>query len=344
MQTVTDTLQPEIMASVLTGIVNSPLPEHVGEHKAELVFPLFHYSLSAPVVEMVVVADSRQTTVKIAVDEAVTMVCELKGKRLNGKDEMEVGIYFENAADKARASFVASTLQCLLWLAGPMKLRIPALGLDLEVEFTAPLEEVNQTMHIRHLAYRLMVIERAFDRKLAGSLLFFNADVDRITFVYHAVIDRSFVWPFFQAQFPFPANEQSLDILKDADRPSIRRLNVAHYGANVLGTSLSLGRAIVTIENGVIVNVEEIGRELGTLDGHEFPALIKSLTGRATYEFPEAPRLSETKWDKRVEEFLALDQQLDEAIFQAANQLAAQSLADLSEEEKAEVTARPQFD
>ncbi len=344
MQTVTDTLQPEIMAGVLTGTVYSPLPDRVREHQAELVFPAFHYSLSAPVVEMFMVADSGQSTVKIALDEAVTMICELKGKRLNGREKMDVSVSFENAADRARASFVAATLQCLLWLAGPMKLRIPALELDLEVEFIAPLEEVNQTMHIRHVAYRLMVIERAFDRKLTRSLLFFDADVDRIAFVYHAIVDRSFVWPFFQAQFPFPANEQSLDILKDADRPSVRRLNVAHYEADVLGVSLALGRAIVTIENGVIVNLEEIGRELGTLDGHEFPALIKSLTGAATYEFPDAPRLSETKWDKRIEEFLALDRQLDEAIFQAANQLAAQSLADLNEEEKAEVTARPQFD
>ncbi len=344
MQTVTDTLQPETMASVLTGTVNSSLPEQVQEHKAELVFPVFHYALSAPVVEMFMIADSRQTTVKVAVDEAVTMICELKGKRLNGKDEMEVGFYFENAADRARASFVAATLQCLLWLAGPMKLRIPALGLDLEVEFTAPLEEVNQTMHIRHVAYRLMVIERTFDQKLARSLLFFDADVDRISFVYHAIVDRSFVWPFFQAQFPFPANEQSLDILKGADRPSVRRLNVAHYEADVLGKSLPLGRAIVVIENGVIVNIEEIGRELGRLDGREFPVLIKSLTGTATYEFPDAPRLPETKWGKRIEQFLALDGQLDEAIFQTVNRLAALSLADLSEEEKAEVTARPRFE
>ncbi|MGH9834414.1 MAG: hypothetical protein ACREBD_18000 [Blastocatellia bacterium] len=344
MQTVTDTLPPEIMAGVLTGTVRSALPDRVREHTAELVFPAFHYSLSAPVVEMFMVADSSQTTVKIAVDEAVTMICELKGKRLNGKEEMEVGVYFENPADRARASFVAATLQCLLWLAGPVSLRIPTLGLDVEVGFTAPLEEVNQTMHIRHVAYQLMVIERAFDRKLARSLLFFDADGDRISFVYHAIVDRSFVWPFFQAQFPFPASEQSLDILKDADRPSLRRLNVAHYEADVLGKSLPLGRAIVTIENGVIVNIEEIGRELGTLDGHEFPALIKSLAGVATYEFPDAPRLSETKWDKRIEEILALDRQLDEAIFQAVNQLAALSLADLSDEEKAEVTARPQFD
>ena len=346
MQTVTDTLQPEITIGALAGTFSPPFPDLLQEIRAEIVFSGFGYSLSAPVVEISPAADSQQLTVKVAIDEAVIVACVVKEGRVDGgvETQLEAGIYFESSAGQARALFIASSLQALLCLAGPIHLRIPALRLDAQLNFTAPLQEINQALYARHIAYRLMVIERAFNLKLAVPASISRDDEDRISFVYYAIVERSLVWAFFQGWFPYLATEQARALLNSAAQPGACKLKLSHYDKEVLGTNLALGPATLTFEKAVIVNVEEVRRELERLDGHEFQVLIRSLNGAVKYEFADAPRLPDGKWDRLIEELWGLESQLDETIFQAVNQLAAGSLAGLTEEEIAEVTARPELD
>lgn len=335
MQTITIATQPEIAAGVLAGRFSSPLPDLLQESRADLYFPSFHYSCAAPIAGFSPADDSQPAVIKIAIDETVTMVCALQGSPVsNGEEEqMEVEIQFERAASLPRAAFIVSSFQALLWLAGPIHLRIPALQLDTQLNFTAPLSQISQALRRRQIAHRLMVIERAIDQKLAYPTYLTDTDFNRIFFVYQAIVDRFFVWPFTPNQFPFRADESAGALLNEADCPSACRLNVARYESEVLGKHLILGQAIVTVENAVIGNVEEVRREVERPDGHEFQVLIKSLSGTASYEFPDAPRLPEVKWDKLIEELLALEAQLDESLFQAVNQLVAGSLPDLTDEE-----------
>jgi hypothetical protein len=64
----------------------------------------------------------------------------------------------------------------------------------------------------------------------------------------------------------------------------------------------------------------------------------------ADYQFLDAPSLPDDAWDKLVGEMIELDEKLVNNLFKDVNDLAAGSLADLTEEEKLEVTIRPQFD
>lgn len=350
MQTATKTLQPEIGVSLLSGTLLSPLPMLLQRGSAEITFPYFHLSLPVSLVEISPTPGSRQITIKVEVDNDVWMVCLLNQGLTNGHAtaDTEATVYFQKSVDPTtdhpRAAFIELTLQAMLWLAGSAQLRIPTLGGDIQLSFTAPLREVGQALSHRQLAYRLMVIEQAFDLRLANTF-YVPADVaERVDFVYHAVTDRSFDWQFIQGMFPYQATEQAELLLSDSEQPNDCLLNLVYFYEELLGNTLSLGPAKITVKDAVIANTEELRHELKLLDGHEFQVCIKSLTGTANYHFPDAPHLPINSWDELVGNLVKLQDKLVDSFFNAVNELAAATLSDLTEEEKAAVTERFSFD
>lgn len=79
-------------------------------------------------------------------------------------------------------------------------------------------------------------------------------------------------------------------------------------------------------------------------DGHEVEGQVRSLTGTALMETLEAPRLPADAWDPSEQALIALEPILSARLADQYNSLAASTLEGLSEEEKAELTARPEFD
>jgi hypothetical protein len=57
-----------------------------------------------------------------------------------------------------------------------------------------------------------------------------------------------------------------------------------------------------------------------------------------------APRLREPGWDPSIQALIDLEPQLDARLADRYNALAASTLDDLTEEEKRDVTARPELD
>jgi hypothetical protein len=157
-------------------------------------------------------------------------------------------------------------------------------------------------------------------------------------------VDRVFAWKFYQDSFPFSANDRARELLIGMDGKQPFRFEVDCLQQVLLGRTLNLGQAKLTVQNAALVNPEEIERDLQKLDGHSFDVFIRSLSGLANYQFLDAPSLPDDVWDKLVEEMIELDEKLVNNLFMAVNELAAGSLADLTEEEKSEVTIRPQFD
>jgi len=337
MQTVTGTTQSVVTDSILAGAFISQAAKHEHKSLAEVALPAFHYSFAAPLVETVTEIESKQTRIKIAVDETVLMIISLR-KGETDTDASDVRIYFEPKAISARAEFVAATLQALFLLGGSINLSVPALQLEMPLKFDAGLEEAGPILRKRQIAYRAMVIESAFQQPLGWPLLLTNTEADQVSFVYHALTEHPFVWHYHQGEYAYRADENALKLLDEPDRPSNPRLYDNNYSVEILGEKLPLGRAIITVENAVLVNVDDVRRELAILDGHEFRLIIQSLAGLATFDFPEAPQASTNLWDKRIKELVALEQPLDEKYFQAVNDLAASTLSGLTAEEKASIT------
>ena len=192
MQTVTGTTQSVVTDSILAGAFISQAAKHEHKSLAEVALPAFHYSFAAPLVETVTEIESKQTRIKIAVDETVLMIISLR-KGETDTDASDVRIYFEPKAISARAEFVAATLQALFLLGGSINLSVPALQLEMPLKFDAGLEEAGPILRKRQIAYRAMVIESAFQQPLGWPLLLTNTEADQVSFVYHALTEHPFV-------------------------------------------------------------------------------------------------------------------------------------------------------
>ena len=167
--------------------------------------------------------------------------------------------------------------------------------------------------------------------------------MERIIFTYRAIVDRSFVWPFVPTEIRELATRETLDQLPSKDNP-IYESPPTRVIKSVLGEPISLGRGTLVIEDFFILNDDAVRRELAINDGHPVEFVVDSVSGQAKYYMLEAPLLPDTPWDSKIQKFIDLESQLDARLVERYHALAAATLADLTEEEKAEVTARPELD
>ena len=312
---------------------------------AELVFPTFDLSL-AVLIESIWSAKKQQLIQKVELDQEVTFVWQSVGRPIERGEKISLlgAAEINLVSPRPEAHFIAATLQSLLMLDEQAVLRANQPELSTSIHFADSLKAVSRFMQRRQLAYRLMSIEKAFNKEFSIPHFISNDERSRIDFVYHAVIDRSFTWHLWQEPYPFLANELARQFLVKLNGIDPFMIEIGNYQETLLERVLNLGEVKVVIQNAALVNPGEVNNELQRLDGHSFEALIKSLSGLATYEFTEPPRLPDSPWDKRVNQFIELEEKLDESFFQAVNQLAAGSLDDLTDQEKAELTERPTFD
>ena len=109
----------------------------------------------------------------------------------------------------------------------------------------------------------------------------------------------------------------------------------------LFGQQIFLGAESLLVENKVIENFDYVIRELAQNDGHKMEVVVRSLTGQGRYDFPNAPRLPDAPWSSTIQPLVNIEQQLDARLVECYHALAAATLAGLTEEEKAEVTVRP---
>lgn len=333
MATAISAQEHEMTASIVA--LNYPLPDVSADLPVELIFPEFDYSLSAPLVERSSTADFQWTTIKAEVDEDVLVVCRLKGSRIAGSEKMrseELAINFEIKSSRPRARFVAATLQAMLGLSGTVRLRIPSLGLDAPLQFSLPLDKIARLIHGRWISYQLMVINRACGLFIPEPSQLSREEQDRISFAYDAIVERGAERHFYQGVFNLRADEQTRALV-EAGKPFTHRFVIERFEHEVLGHRFGLGSAVVTAPNAVFVNPDEALGELERLDGREFEALIRAQDGVLKYEFANAPRLSAPAWDERIAGLVQMEKPLLKRHFNSVNQLAAASLAGMTEEE-----------
>jgi len=307
--------------------------------------PNFQYGLEAELVSAELIGADKFVA-KFTVDESVDFILTLLGRPLDQGKSFEAGQFSLNyhiSQPRPRAHFVASTLMAIFALAGGFQLKIPELEIDQKLNIVVPLLEISRLLKSRQMALRLMVIEKATGVEFLLPPGVPLADKASLEFVYHAIVDRSFVWHRGKVQATLSARSERL-----AEIPSTQPFLFPYvsdpFYATILGNSISLGRATITIEDAVIKNLDAVRRELETNDGHDVKFEIESLSGQERYEFPEAPHIPVTSWDSKIRDLIDLDPQLDSALFGIYNDLAAATLEGLSDEQKAAVTARPELD
>ncbi|MBL8189700.1 MAG: hypothetical protein JNK38_16935 [Acidobacteria bacterium] len=326
-------------------LLNLRAPASIRNTPAELAFPTFGYRLPV-LMKSSLVIDKQHLTLRIEVDEGVALVWKMTAKQINSREKVifEGTVGIEITSEQARAHFFAATLQALLMLDKSATLQASEIQFSANAHFTDSLRLVSKFLQRRQLAYQLMVAEKAFHQQFPVQSQLSESQRSDINFVYRAVAEKIFDWPFWQDSFALTVNEQARTLLAGIDGAHPFVIEIGCLQHPLLEQKVSLGQVDVIVQNAVIVNSDEVSHALQQPEGHAFQATIRSLSGRATYQFFETPVLPANDWEPRIAELIALENKLDEQFFQAVNQLAASTLADLTDEEIDEVTAKPQLD
>jgi hypothetical protein len=306
----------------------------------------FGFHLSAPLIDYTPTLESGEVTLRASVDKNVVALLTLTGELRRGTSILETERFsfsVELSKQEPRALFIASSIMAMLGIAGEMEIHIAELEMGQKVTFDMPLLVTSGRLEQRLMAYRLMVIEEAIGKKLLIPSFISRDDLGSIAFIYHAIVDRNFVWPSTHT-FDVSVSANSMGRAQASiDKPTTIRFDSIPLSRKLFGQTISLGHAAMIVEDAIVQNPEEVSRELASDDGHEVRLAVRSQSGEVRYEFHEAPHFH-PKWSTKIKILVDLESQLDARLVARYNDLAAATLAGLSEKEKEEITERPVLD
>lgn len=327
-------------------VIPFPVAHSLLEASLHISVPAFGVVLSSPIISFTRTAASDKVIVECAVDTDAIIVLTLIGNLLEDGDKFKIEQVLltpELTEQRARADFVCSTLVAMLGLGANVILKIPEINLNLNLNFDSPLPSISEMLRRRQIAYRLMVIEQATGREFLIPDSLTGDEVESIAFAYHAITKESFFWPIKTVQIFIPALQEKLTELRLSDQPTIHVFPPRKVSKNILGQSIELGHEQVTIEDGIVLDIDNVRRELATDDGHLVEVIMISLSGQAKYEIFEAPNLRDRSWGDNIKTLIDIEAELDSRLAQKYHALATATFAGLTESEIAEVTVRPEL-
>jgi hypothetical protein len=288
--------------------------------------------------------ESGRVVVRAAVDTNATMVVTLFGESdSEGFHTKRFSFGFESAEKTAESDFRLATLRAALSLATQTRLVSSGLGLDHWFRLNESLRDISEMLKLRQTMHRLMVIERATGRRFKIPSFIEGKDMETISLLHHAITERAFGWPFegvltisYAASKDIAASLAAWNMASDFVYPCFQR-------QSLFGIEFPLGEGTITIVDKHIEGFEHTFKELMSDDGHTVELRVRSRIGLAHYNVPGAPRLPAKVWNNDLRMLIDMEGQLDAALVERYNALAAASLAGLNEDEKAEITKRPEI-
>lgn len=332
----------EIITALSTGVIVEPSPSDLS---IEISVPDFGGSFRLELTDFDdSEIESGRVVVRAAIDTTATMVLTMFGESDGeGFHTKQFSFGFESSEKTAESDFRLSTLRAVLSLASQTRLVAPGLGLDHWFRLNESLRDISEMLKLRQTMYRTMVIERATGQRFSVPSFIHGEDMEAITFLYHAIVDRSFGWPF----------EGALTVLYEANKDLATRFECLNNSPDfsydlshekyLLGVEILLGEGTITIIDKHIDDFDRVLEELKGDDRRIVSVIVRSRIGLAHYSMPNAPRLDSKPWNQELQVLIDIEGQLDAVLVERYNALAAASLADLTEDEKAEITERPQI-
>jgi hypothetical protein len=292
--------------------------------------------------------EAERAILKFALDESVSLILRLTGKLIDNPDSFQpeqgrIETTIENACD-VRGQFVGSTLMAAFGLAKEIRFEIAELGLSLQQNFDLPLSLISDLLSVRQTTFGLMVIEKSVGNKFTLPTNFTDDDRLAIALAQRAIVQRSFTRNLARFAISVAADKELLG-LPDQIKPSRFKFPTDSEDIPILDQTISLGPGQITIDEAVIENLDEVRYESSVQEnGHKIPVSLRSLTGEIHFDFPEAPHLNQAPWDDKIKVLVDLEDQLGMAFADRLNSIAANTLSDLTEEEKAAVTERTEVE
>lgn len=316
--------------------------------------PTFGVHMKGEITDLEVGAGYKEVTFESVVDSGVSALVTLRSEHSNGATTdlqiKEASLSLRANNHRPRTHFVADSLYAMLGLAGPVNVSIPSLNIELGLNFAMPPSKVATFLQLRQTYFGLMVIEKASGLKFEIPPHISGEEMNSIAFAYHAIVERQFIWRVnYITQLP-PANAETfawLDTLQPAEPNGCTytlQMGPSQEVRKIFGQNVPLGDQTVFIVDGLIENRDDLLRELARNDGHIVPITIRPRGRRGRYVFSNAPRLPETSWDGKIENFIKFEDKLNERLAARYHELAASTVADLTPEEIEAVTTGPALD
>lgn len=327
------------------------LREITPEVSLEIAFPEFGGAFGGPVTVDTADIDSGRVIATAQITSSLDLVMSLVSESEDPTGQcteatVEVR-YHDSERRRALDVFVAYTLFALLGLSRrvDLQLHIPGIEPVVSLKFETPLPAISQYLKSRQIAYKVMVIERAAHQQFTFPTSRSAVEVATISFAYEAIVKRSFLWPdnYDGRMIPLPASPEGLNELLALKQERDIKFGPLPLTKTLFGKTLFLGVGTATVLDAAIEVDDESKEAMERGDGRDVQIRIRSRSGRIRYDLPEAPRLTEGFWDPNTQALIDIDSLLDAALFERYNALAAGSLAGLTDEEKARVTARVDF-
>lgn len=291
------------------------------------------------------VRGKNQIEATFRLDKHVVLVLTLIGNQTKGGTEFRANRYLLNCKrtePHPRAQFIRSSVVAIMGFAGSIDLKVPNWGVDTHLIFDLPLREISNQLQNRQLAYRLMVIEKAIGKRFSIPEITSAQEIEFTNRVYRAITERSFIGPIDPSEHTIPAVVEGLEWL-DSYGPR-QKFGPLPINSNIFGQTIPLGNATIVADDVFVADADETRKELAKNDGHLVNVVISSASGQGLYQTPEAPTIKNQDWDPLVNTLLSLEDQLSDTLAQRYQSLAALTLDGLTEEQKAEITARPELD
>lgn len=252
-----------------------------------------------------------------------------------------ISLGFENPERTAELDFRTATLRAALSLATQARLASPGLSLDLWFRLNEPLREVSEMLKLRQTMYRIMVIERATGQHFEIPPVISDQDMNAIRFLYYAITERAFEWPLDDVlTFSFQASKDLAIALEEES--NFREVSFRRQ--SLFGVEIPMGLGAFTIIDKDIEDFDQVLEGLRKDDGRTVAVRVRSRIGLARYRMLEAPCLPDKAWNADLQMLINMDEQLDAALMERYNALAAATLEGLTDEQKAAITARPELD
>lgn len=320
------------------------LPQVFSDLSLQINIPDFEGVLAFPLVDITQNKETGTVSLRAAIDTDSTVVVTLNGERSKKHDRFEVhraGLSILTTTKLARTDFVLASLRAMLSLSEQVYLQIPEIQLDLLLSFEAPLLDTSKMLRRRQIAYRIMVIERATGYEFELPPDISGDEVENIALIYHAIMESSFDWPIDKVTVFLPATEEWLNRMTLVNQLSSFTLGPDPFSKSLFDKQILFGHGTLTVLNKFIEDVEMVQQELARNDGHQVTVVVRSVTGQGRYELSDTPRLPLNAWDSRIQGLINIEDQLDSRLVERYHALAASTLEGLSEQEKTDITTRP---
>ncbi|MFL6211293.1 MAG: hypothetical protein ACJ74W_20760 [Pyrinomonadaceae bacterium] len=324
-----------------------PLPLDEPDISLCIDIPAFQLQLAIPITAVESDMKSGHVAFRSVIENDAILILTGTGKLSEKEDSFKieyVNLHMDRLTKTARADFIVSTIRAALILGDAIHVRIPSIQFDITLRFDEPLLDISQMLRRRQINYRLMVIEKAIGTKFQVPPDISGEQVGNIALIYYAITERSFEWPISEIGYGLQATKDILKRLQFLNQLSSIKIGPHLITETLFSQPIFLGYGYITVEDKIIENFDEVQKELAREDGRLVNLVIRSSSGHGRYDLPDAPRLPDEAWDKKIQRLIELEDSLDMALVARYHALAASTLEGLTEEEKAAITARPELD